>query len=72
MCMYCVHTPEERKAVRESADYFAGLFHRMAEYEKGMAQGRIDPHSEEAKSATTIARTIVRHLVEGYGSTAFR
>lgn len=66
MCMYCVNTPEERKVVMESAEYFAGLLHRLAAYEKDMAAGRLDPHGETAKSVGAIARSIVRHLVEGY------
>jgi hypothetical protein len=66
MCGLCSRSSEERKISVERLDREADGLERMARHLRGLVNGRIKPHTDEAQKAGVLARAIVRYLVEEY------
>ena len=64
MCRLCSKDKIEVDAAREYARMRADEFEAMAWTERGLANGTIQPHSDQAKSASAMARSLIRYLVE--------
>ncbi len=62
MCKLC----EDPEAGKEEALTLAVDLERMANYERAMAHGNLDPHSDRAELVGLLARSIIRQLVAEY------
>jgi len=65
MCELC-GTDEEKKAGRDQARRTAEMLRRVSKDYHDMADGHLNPHSEEAASAAIRARAAIRVLVQEY------
>jgi len=66
MCGLCSERVNEKQAAQEGALRRAHQLREMASIEERLADGRIQPHGEETKKASTLARVLIRYLVEDW------
>lgn len=63
MCMLCGDTAEQGRA---EARQLATDLDLMAAIQRGLASGRLKPHTEDSKTHGYLASTLIRKLVEEY------
>jgi len=64
MCNLCSKDGIERQTARDMCIYRAEQLERMARHERALASGTAEPHSEESKGISVLARSIIRYLAE--------
>ncbi len=64
MCNLCSDNQKEVQAEQKRLYHIADNLTRLSMKYVRMAQGRTDPHSEDAKQIANLSRIIIRELVE--------
>ena len=66
MCDLCDKNEQTVKFAKLGKLYRAKQLRRMADMETHLAEGRMQPHLEEAKELGVLARQLIRYLAEDY------
>jgi len=66
MCDKCVGTEAERNAAYAKDRDFAKELDRLAARYISMSSGKIQPHSEEMEQVSSLAKKVIRKLVDDW------
>jgi hypothetical protein len=57
---------ETRAQGRKEAIYMAEQLEKLAQYQRGLASGHINPHGDDSKGIGALAASVIRNLVAEY------